>query len=126
MVLGRLLNLEQLLHVINGQSEPDGATVLDELTDIRGVEKIVEVVGPETFRDSIQAAATDGEIALVGFLGQSDKKFGYFDLFRKANVRSVSVGSRTDLEEMNQLIEATELTPVVDRVFSFNEAKEAF
>ena len=126
MVLGRLLNLEQMLHVINYQSEPDWAKVVHELTDKRGVEKIVEVVGPETFQDSLQAAATDGEIALVGFLGQSDKKFGYFDLFRKANVRSVSVGSRTDLEEMNQLIEATELTPVVDRVFSFNEAKEAF
>ena len=113
-------------HVINYQSEPDWAKVVHELTDKRGVEKIVEVVGPETFKDSLQAAATDGEIALVGFLGQSDKKFGYFDLFGKASVRSVSVGSRTDLEEMNQLIEATELTPVVDRVFSFNEAKEAF
>src|SRR5699024_1765461 len=97
-----------------------------ELTDKRGVEKIVEVVGPETCQDSLQAAATDGEIARVGCLGESDKKFGYFDLFRKANVRSGSVGSRTDLEEMNQLIEATERTPVVDPVFSFNEAKEAF
>src|SRR5690625_5709176 len=74
-------------HVINYQSEPDWAKVVHELTDKRGVEKIVEVVGPETFKDSLQAAATDGEIALVGFLGQSDKKFGYFDLFGKASVR---------------------------------------
>src|SRR5699024_10973130 len=65
-------------HVINYQSEPDWDKVVHELTDKRGVEKIVEVVGPETFKDSLQAAATDGEIALVGFLGQSDKKFGYF------------------------------------------------
>src|SRR5690625_388636 len=85
-----------------------------------------DVCSSDLFQDSLQAAAPDGESALVGFLGQSDKKFGYFDLFGKASVRSVSVGSRTDLEEMNQLIEATELTPVVDRVFSFNEAKEAF
>jgi len=113
-------------HVINYQSYPDWAKVVHELTDERGVEKIVEVVGPETLPDSLQAAAADGEIALVGFLSQSDKKLGYFDLFGKASIRSVSVGSRTDLEEMNQLIETTELTPVVDRVFPFNKAKEAF
>src|SRR5699024_8190393 len=107
MVLGRLLNLEQMLHVINYQSEPDWAKVVHELTDKRGVAKIVEVVDPGTSPDSRHGGATGGEIGLVGFLGQSDKKFGYFDLFRKANVRSVSVGSRTDLEEMNQLSEAT-------------------
>src|SRR5690625_7864295 len=88
------------------KTEPDWDKFVHELTDGRCVEKIVEVVGPETFQDSLQAAAPDGEIALVGFLGQSDKKLGYFDLFGKASVRSVSVGSRTDLEEMNQLIEA--------------------
>src|SRR5699024_1438895 len=104
--------------------EPDWAKVVHELTDGRGVEKIVEVVGPETFQDSLQAAAPDGEIALVGFLGQSDKKLGYFDLFGKASVRSVSVGSRTDREEMNQLIEATEVTPVEYHDFSYNESKE--
>lgn len=113
-------------HVINYKAVPDWNKAVNELTNGNGVDRIVEVGGPATFHTSLRAAASDGEIALVGFLGQSNEKFGYFDLFGKASIRSVSVGSRTDFEAMNKLIETTQLTPVVDRIFPFAEAKEAF
>jgi NADPH:quinone reductase-like Zn-dependent oxidoreductase len=38
----------------------------------------------------------------------------------------VAVGSRTQFVAMNRAIEANRLKPVIDRVFSFDEAVDAF
>lgn len=42
--------------------------------------------------------------------------------------RGINVGSRQDFEDMNRLISATAMTfgHLVDRVFSFDQAEEAF
>lgn len=113
-------------HVINYKTTLDWDQSVKELTNGTGVDRVVEVVGPSTLHLSLQSASTDGEIALVGFLGNSNETFSYFDLFGKAKTRSVSVGSRNDFEAMTELIEKTQLIPVVDRVFPFAEAKNAF
>jgi NADPH:quinone reductase-like Zn-dependent oxidoreductase len=42
------------------------------------------------------------------------------------HIRGIYVGSRQNFVEMNRAIEQTRLRPVVDRVFSFAEAREAF
>jgi NADPH:quinone reductase-like Zn-dependent oxidoreductase len=36
------------------------------------------------------------------------------------------VGSRASFEAMNRAIDAARLRPVIDRVFAFEEAREAF
>jgi D-arabinose 1-dehydrogenase-like Zn-dependent alcohol dehydrogenase len=41
-------------------------------------------------------------------------------------IRGMYVGSRQDFLEMNRAIVQTGLRPVIDRVFSFGEAREAF
>jgi len=38
----------------------------------------------------------------------------------------IFVGSRAMLDELSQFITATKLRPVVDRVFSFDEAPQAY
>jgi NADPH:quinone reductase-like Zn-dependent oxidoreductase len=45
---------------------------------------------------------------------------------QKVDVRGVLVGSRESFEAMNRAIALNELRPVVDRVFTTNEAKDAF
>jgi len=44
----------------------------------------------------------------------------------KVRVQGVLVGSRADFEAMNRAIALHQLRPVVDRVFPFAEAREAF
>jgi NADPH:quinone reductase-like Zn-dependent oxidoreductase len=41
-------------------------------------------------------------------------------------VRGIAVGSRAQFLAMNRAIEANRLTPVIDRVFPFDEAVEAY
>ena len=38
----------------------------------------------------------------------------------------IYVGSRADFEAMNQFISEHQLRPIIDRVFSFEEAAEAY
>ena len=55
---------------------------------------------------------------------------GEFDprpiLMKSIRLQGVYVGSREMFEEMNQAISNAGLCPVVDRVFGFEEAVEAF
>ncbi|NRF91686.1 zinc-binding dehydrogenase [Paenibacillus frigoriresistens] len=41
-------------------------------------------------------------------------------------LRGIAVGSRAQFNAMNRAIAAHRVKPVIDRVFSFDEAKEAF
>lgn len=112
--------------VINYRTTPNWGKVAKELTGGKGVNRVVEVGGPATIHQSLQAIAPREEIALIGFLAKGGDKIDYFDLFGKASIRTVRVGSRNDFESMNQLIEDRGLIPVVDSVFPFEEAAKAF
>jgi NADPH:quinone reductase-like Zn-dependent oxidoreductase len=51
---------------------------------------------------------------------------GDYPLPVKADLRFVAVGNRTQFVAMNRAIEVNRLRPVIDRVFSFDEAIDAF
>jgi NADPH:quinone reductase-like Zn-dependent oxidoreductase len=46
-------------------------------------------------------------------------------LHKQIRVQGIYVGSRAMFEEMNHAIASAKLRPVVDRVFAFEEAREA-
>jgi NADPH:quinone reductase-like Zn-dependent oxidoreductase len=47
-------------------------------------------------------------------------------MLRGLCIQAIVVGSRAMFEEMNRAIGVNRLNPVVDRVFPFEEAREAF
>ncbi|RSL29412.1 NAD(P)-dependent alcohol dehydrogenase [Salibacterium salarium] len=112
--------------VINYNKTPNWGEVAKELTGGRGVNRVVEVVGPATIHQSLKAIAPGNEISLIGVLSQTGDKIDYFDLFGTASTRTIGVGSRDDFEAMNALIEDKGLTPVIDSVFPFEQAAEAY
>ncbi|RSL30113.1 NAD(P)-dependent alcohol dehydrogenase [Salibacterium salarium] len=112
--------------VINYSKTPNWGEVAKELTGGRGVNRVVEVVGPATFQQSLQAIAPGDEISLIGVLSRTGDKIDYFDLFGKASTRTIGVGSRDDFESMNRVMEDKELMPIVDSVFPFEKAAEAY
>ena len=98
------------------------------LTDGRGVDCIVEIGGPGTIAMSLKALAVGGHISLVGS-SLSPSGTGLDPLLlteRGITVGSISVGSRADFEAMNRAIAQHRLRPVIDRIFPFAEAKEAY
>lgn len=111
--------------VVNYTSTPEWGARVRALTG-DGAERVVEIGGAGTLSQSIDAVAHGGQIALVGNLaaggGMDVNRF----FRRAATLRSISVGSRGDFERMNKVIGQNRLRPVIDRVFPFDQAPEAF
>jgi NADPH:quinone reductase-like Zn-dependent oxidoreductase len=114
-------------HLINYKTNPDWEKEAIKFTGGRGVDHVIEVGGAGTLAKSLQAARIGGHVALIGVLTQGD---GNFDprplLMKNIKLQGIYVGSRDYFEAMNAAITANKLKPVVDRVFPFEKAKEAY
>jgi alcohol dehydrogenase len=92
-----------------------------------GVDRVVEVGGPGTMGQSLRAVRAGGEIALIGFVSPEGAGINFFDLFMSgATFRHIAVGSREALQDVARAIEMGGIKPVIDRVFDFQDAKDAF
>ncbi|MEV4021083.1 NAD(P)-dependent alcohol dehydrogenase [Nonomuraea angiospora] len=112
--------------VINYVSTPDWGRQVRELTDGRGADVIVEVGGAGTIAQSIAAVAYRGVISLTGNVAPATTGLDIVDLlYAQVTLRVIGGGSRSDLEDMNRVIAAHKLRPVIDRVFPFEEALDA-
>jgi NADPH:quinone reductase-like Zn-dependent oxidoreductase len=112
---------------INYRSTPDWDKRVRELTDGRGVDYIVEVGGAGTLTQSMKAIKPGGQISLIGVLTGGAGQINPLPiLMRNIRVQGIFVGSREMFEAMNRSIALHQMKPVVDRVFPFSEAAEAF
>ncbi|MCM3808882.1 NAD(P)-dependent alcohol dehydrogenase [Streptomyces sp. DR7-3] len=111
--------------VVDYTSTPEWGARVRALTD-GGADRVVEIGGAGTLSQSIDAVAHGGQIALVGNLAAGDGMDVNRFFRRAATLRSISVGSRGDFERMNKVIAQNRLRPVIDRVFPFDQAPEAF
>jgi NADPH:quinone reductase-like Zn-dependent oxidoreductase len=111
---------------INYRVREDWDKAVLELTAKRGVDHVVEVGGAGTMQKSAAAAKIGGHIAVIGVLSGK----GSFDpttvLMKALRMHGIFVGSREMFESMNRFIEKHGIKPVVDRVFAFEDAPEAF
>jgi alcohol dehydrogenase len=123
---GELLRKLGADEVIDYRETKEWGARAKALTGGRGVDRVVEVGGPATIAQSLRAAAPDGEVVLIGFLGQEDPSVNFFDLFSVATIRSVSVGDRQALVDCVRAVATAGIRPVIDRVFGFDDAKAAF
>ncbi|KAL1710382.1 hypothetical protein EV121DRAFT_275596 [Schizophyllum commune] len=120
---------------INYKASPSSLTVPDwekrvlELTDGRGVDHTVEIGGRDTLPKAIACTAPGGCVSVIGpnaSDAQPDVDIAKLILYTQANVRGVVCGPRLLFEQMIRKSSKNILTPVVDRRFAFDEAKEAF
>ena len=97
-----------------------------ELTGGKGVDLVVEVGGAGTLEQSLKAVRTGGQISLIGVLTGTTGKINPLPIVMKnIRVKGIFVGSRDAFESMNQAISLHQLHPVVDRIFSFEDARQA-
>jgi NADPH:quinone reductase-like Zn-dependent oxidoreductase len=111
---------------INYKQTPDWGKAVRELTDSIGVDYVVEVGGAGTLTESLRAIRYGGQISLIGVLtGGSGEISTASILMKNVRVQGIYVGSREMFEAMNRAIALHKLQPVVDRVFPFEQAREA-
>ncbi len=110
---------------VNYRATPDWARRVLELTEGRGVDHVLEVGGPGTMEQSIEAVRVGGHIAYVGVLtGGAIQPVG---IMRKSiRLQGVYVGSRAMFEDMNRALAAHGTKPVIDRSFAFEAARDAY
>lgn len=112
---------------INTRNTPAWGQAAMALTNGTGVDQVLELLGGDNLRQSVDALAGSGHILQIGFLNDADIHMPAVPFqLRRATLRGVSVGHRRALEEMNQAIDHHGIKPVIDRVFSFAEAPAAF
>ncbi|KAE8443644.1 hypothetical protein EG329_001502 [Mollisiaceae sp. DMI_Dod_QoI] len=128
----KFLESLQADHIINYRDNPDWGSAAKELTGGAGVDLVVEVGGPATMKQSVASLKLDGVISVVGAVagGEVSEIPSILDCWTNLfTARGLWVGSRMQMEEMCQAIEANpdKLRPIFDsRVFHLDQTKEAF
>jgi NADPH:quinone reductase-like Zn-dependent oxidoreductase len=112
---------------VNYKRFPNWEQEVERLTGGRGVDHVIEIGGVGTLPRSYSVLGFGGKVALIGFLAAPEGDANPFPLMMKAgSLHGIGVGSTRMFEDMNAAIEAVRIKPIVDKVFSFDQAAEAF
>jgi len=111
---------------INYEETPEWGEAVQER--VGGVDHVVEVGGPGTLEQSLEAVDLNGHVHLIGVLSGSDGRIHPSPIMGKAaKVEGVfGVGSVAMFERMTDAMAANEMHPIVDRTFDFADARDAF
>jgi NADPH:quinone reductase-like Zn-dependent oxidoreductase len=112
---------------INYKITPAWEKEVLKLTAGRGADHIIEVGGSGTLARSYEAIAFAGKIALIGVLAAPSGDANPIVMMLKgASMNGIYVGNRAMFEQMNRAIEVNQIKPVVDTIFAFDQAPEAW
>ncbi|SFQ76460.1 Zinc-binding dehydrogenase [Flavobacterium akiainvivens] len=93
----------------------------------KGADQLLEVVGGEGLNDSVETTKVTGQIAVIGFLaGQTTNLNLMKVIFKQTKIQGIAVGNRTAFEEMNKAFDQYNIKPVIEKVYGFDEAIEAY
>ena len=99
---------------------------LKELTGGRGVQVVVEHVGPQTWEGSLKSLAKGGRLVTCGATTGPTAPLDLRYVFsRQLSLLGSMMGTRAELLEVLTLIGARRLRPVIDSVFPLREARQA-
>lgn len=118
-------------HTINYRTDPNWDETVLSMTKGDGVDMIFENGGAATLRKSFECIAFGGLINCIGYLSGKEDAVGdrtntnVLALKRNVTLKGLLNGPRERFEEMLRFYEEKEIKPVVDKVFEFEEAKEA-
>lgn len=114
-------------HLINYRTTPNWDTTVLEITGGLGADLIVESGGSATFARSVNAAAPGGTVFVIGFVTGTETAIDLLPIIVKAlKVRGNNTGSVSDLRAAARAIAANRIEPIVDKVYTQDQAAEAY
>lgn len=113
--------------VINYRETPEWGACVQELTQGRGVDAVIDLGGAATLDQSLTAVCTGGRVLMVGAMsGWSGSIATGIAIMNNIAMQGITVGSRADQQDMVRALEASGIRPVVDTVFEFDALADAF
>jgi NADPH:quinone reductase-like Zn-dependent oxidoreductase len=114
-------------HTINYRSFPDWQEEVLRVTHGVGAHVVLEVGGQDTVNRSVAAAAMGGSVAVIGGVSGFGGEVNPAALLAGAKrLVGIYVGSRAMLEKVVGFVATAGVQPVVDRVFDFDHAADAY
>jgi len=113
-------------HLVNYKTSPEWDKALLDKLGGTGVDQVVEVGGSGTLTRSVNVLRVGGCVSLIGVLAGPAEFNPSAILPKRANLQGISVGSRQMFEAMNRAIGVNGLRPIIDKVFGFGDAREAY
>jgi NADPH:quinone reductase-like Zn-dependent oxidoreductase len=111
---------------INYAKTPEWHKEALRLTDGRGVDVVLEVGGAGTLPHSLRSVRPGGQVSLIGVLSGIAEALNIGPILHSSiRLQGIYVGSVEMFEAMNRAISAHKLRPIIDRVFAFEETREA-
>jgi NADPH:quinone reductase-like Zn-dependent oxidoreductase len=111
---------------INYKKTPEWQKEVLRLTGGRGVDVVLEVGGSGTLPRSLRSVRPGGQVSLIGVLAGISEPLNIGPILHNSvRVQGIYVGSAEMFETMNRAISAHRLKPVIDRVFTFEQSREA-
>lgn len=113
--------------LVNYRQTPDWGRAALDWTGGRGVDHVVEVGGPGTLAQSIEAVRVGGRIYLIGVLTGLGGEVPTAALMAKqVPLIGLIVGSRRQQQDMVRALDTAPFRPVVDRRFPLDQLADAF
>jgi len=112
---------------VNYREQADWGSIVRDWTGGRGVDHVVEVGGPATLAQAIEAVRVGGHISLIGVLTGGEGEVPTAKLMAKqARLQGLIVGSRREQQDFVRALDGSDMRPVVDRRFPLEQLADAF
>jgi NADPH:quinone reductase-like Zn-dependent oxidoreductase len=125
---GKIARLKQLgaAEVIDTSANAAWDEVVLSLTEGRGADHILDVIGGDSVPRSIEVAAWRGHIAVIGIMDRPSTTISIPTVMVKnLRLQGVSHGSRADMEESLAFVENHRISPIIDATYSFAALHDA-
>lgn len=112
---------------VNYRRTPDWDAEVLRLTEGQGADLVLETGGAETFSRSVNAAARNATVFVIGFLSGTTVTADVLSIMQKELVIQGNDGGPVEaLRETTAAVAAHKIVPIVDQTFAMSEAVEAY
>ena len=112
--------------VINYNKKIEWWKKVQEITDKKGVDIVVEVGGSKTLEQSIKCSKTGAVIGIIGVLsgGIAELPIGRV-IYKASRLIGISCGNKMELINMIEKLNTSYTKPVIDSIFKFSDLPKA-
>ena len=112
--------------VINYKEKQDWWRDVQDFTNKKGVDIVVEVGGSETIEQSIKASKTGALVGIIGVLsgGTAQLPIGRI-IYKASRLIGITCGNKKELLNMINKFNLSSIKPVIDSTFKFNDLPAA-